>query len=116
MEKGGIGRSARRSVWKLSYFLRKCIFSVLSVGPNPSHIAFIMDGNRRYGKQRNLKEGAGHNAGYLALMFMVIYCCELGIKYITAYAFSIDNFKRRPEEVQEIMDLVNVLFCLDHSR
>ncbi|KAK6241419.1 hypothetical protein QUC31_014925 [Theobroma cacao] len=106
MEKGGISRSARRSLWKLSYLQRKCIFSVLSVGRLPTHIAFIMDGNRRYGEQRNLKEGAGHKAGYLALMLMVIYCCELGIKYITAYAFSIDNFKRGPDKVQYIMDLM----------
>ncbi|XVE49596.1 hypothetical protein DITRI_Ditri01bG0094700 [Diplodiscus trichospermus] len=107
MQKGGvIGEKIPTFLFKVVHFLRKCIFSVLSVGPIPEHIAFIMDGNRRYARLRNLKEGAGHDAGYFALMSMVIYCCELGIKYVTAYAFSIDNFKRGPEEVQYIMDLM----------
>ncbi|XAR61109.1 Rubber cis-polyprenylcistransferase [Bertholletia excelsa] len=87
-------------------FLRKCIFRVLSIGPVPRHIAFIMDGNRRYAKRWNLLEGAGHRVGFLALMSMLQYCYELGVKYVTIYAFSIDNFKRRPEEVQSVMDLL----------
>jgi ditrans,polycis-polyprenyl diphosphate synthase len=90
----------------LGSFLRKCIFSILSVGPLPSHIAFIMDGNRRYAKNQNMAEGAGHKAGYLTLMKMLCYCYELGVKYLTVYAFSIDNFKRRPEEVHSLMDLM----------
>ncbi|OMP03229.1 Di-trans-poly-cis-decaprenylcistransferase-like protein [Corchorus capsularis] len=105
MEKDGVSKSAR-VLWKLSCFFRKFIVSTLSVGPIPAHVAFIMDGNRRYAKQRNLEEGEGHNAGYLALKFMVYYCLELGIKHVTAYAFSIDNFKRSPEGVQRIMDLM----------
>ena len=91
-------------IWAL--FLRKCIFSVLSVGPIPNHIAFIMDGNRRFAKKQNLIEGAGHKVGYLALMSMLRYSYELGVKYVTIYAFSIENFKRRPEEVQSVMDLM----------
>lgn len=79
---------------------------VLSVGPIPNHIAFIMDGNRRYAKKQNLVEGDGHKAGFLALMVMLGHCYELGVKYITVYAFSIDNFKRQPEEVQHVMDLM----------
>lgn len=87
-------------------FIRKCIFNVLSVGPIPEHIAFIMDGNRRYAKKQNLVGGNSHKAGYLALMSMLGYCYELGVKYVTVYAFSIDNFKRQPEEVQHLMDLM----------
>ncbi|CAI9097046.1 OLC1v1033342C1 [Oldenlandia corymbosa var. corymbosa] len=86
--------------------LRKCVFSVLSVGPLPDHIAFIMDGNRRYAKKCNLLEGDGHKLGYSALMNMLKYCYELGVKFVTIYAFSIDNFKRRPEEVQSTMQLI----------
>ncbi|KAK5838172.1 hypothetical protein PVK06_006899 [Gossypium arboreum] len=67
----------------------KCMHCVLSVGPMPSHIGFIMDGNRRYGTKNKLKQVAGHEAGYFALLSMVTYCYELGIKYVTAYAFSI---------------------------
>ncbi|GMI69304.1 cis-prenyltransferase 1, cis-prenyltransferase 3 [Hibiscus trionum] len=87
-------------------FLRKCIFYILSVGLIPNHIAFIMDGNRRYTKRLNLMQGAGHKVGYSALMSMLKYCYELGVRYVTIYAFSIDNFKRSPEEVQSLMDLM----------
>ncbi|XP_059626010.1 dehydrodolichyl diphosphate synthase CPT3-like [Cornus florida] len=90
----------------LGSFLRRCIFRVLSVGPIPNHIAFIMDGNRRYAKKQNMIEGTGHKIGFLTLMSVLIYCYELGVKYVTIYAFSIDNFKRRPEEVQSVMELM----------
>ncbi|KAK8616206.1 hypothetical protein V6N13_017764 [Hibiscus sabdariffa] len=69
-----------------------------------------MDGNRRFAKQRNMKVGAGHEAGYFALMSMLIHCSELGVKYVTAYAFSIDNFKRRTEEVECLVDLMTEKF------
>lgn len=105
MEKGGGSRI--NQIWgNLVTFLRRCIFCVLSVGPIPNHIAFIMDGNCRYGKKRNLMEGTGHRFGFLALMSMLKYCYELGVRYVTIYAFSIDNFKRCPEEVQSLMDLM----------
>ncbi|MBA0635408.1 hypothetical protein Godav_024831 [Gossypium davidsonii] len=86
-------------------FLRKCLFRVLRVGPIPSHIAVIMDGNRRYAKKKKIDDMTGYDAGALALLHLIIYCMELGVKYVTAYAFSIDNFRRHPEEVQKIMDL-----------
>lgn len=91
---------------RFSSFLRKCMFNVLSVGPVPNHIAFIMDGNRRYAKKRNLPVGDGHRAGFSSLMWILGYCYELGVKYVTIYAFSIDNFKRLPNEVQTLMDLM----------
>ncbi|WMV20539.1 hypothetical protein MTR67_013924 [Solanum verrucosum] len=64
-----------------------------------------MDGNRRYSKKQNLIDGNGHRAGFSALINMLKYCYELGVKYITVYAFSIDNFKRRPEEVVSLMSV-----------
>ncbi|XP_010914203.1 dehydrodolichyl diphosphate synthase CPT3 isoform X1 [Elaeis guineensis] len=87
-------------------FLRKCLFSVLSFGPIPKHIAFIMDGNRRFAKSRNVKKGAGHRVGFTALTSVLQYCYEMGVKYVTVYAFSIDNFKRQRDEVQSLMDLM----------
>ncbi|CAM0912971.1 unnamed protein product [Alopecurus aequalis] len=90
----------------LQNFLRKCVMAVLSYGPMPKHIAFIMDGNRRYAKSRSIKEGAGHRVGFSALMGSLLYCYEMGVKYITVYAFSIDNFKRDPSEVQTLMELM----------
>ncbi|KAJ0096359.1 hypothetical protein Patl1_29265 [Pistacia atlantica] len=65
-----------------------------------------MDGNRRYAKKCNLEEGAGHRAGYSSLMSLLKYCYELGVKYVTIYAFSIENFKRKPDEVHDLMDLM----------
>ncbi|XP_051114755.1 dehydrodolichyl diphosphate synthase 6-like [Andrographis paniculata] len=87
-------------------YMRKWLFRVLSIGPVPRHLAFILDGNRRYAKKHNLGDGMGHRAGFLALMSIMKYCYELGVKYVTIYAFSIDNFRRRPEEVQSVMDLM----------
>ncbi|PIA56837.1 hypothetical protein AQUCO_00700884v1 [Aquilegia coerulea] len=87
-------------------FIRTCIFRMLAEGPIPFHIAFIMDGNRRFARKQNLKEGAGHRVGFLALLAVLKYCSELGVKFVTVYAFSIDNFKRRPEEVQYVMALL----------
>ncbi|XP_074276785.1 dehydrodolichyl diphosphate synthase CPT3-like [Silene latifolia] len=87
-------------------FLVKWMFRILSVGPLPNHIAFIMDGNRRFAKKKNLDERDGYRAGFLALMFMLKQCYELGIRYITIYSFAIDNFKRHPEEVKCLMELM----------
>ncbi|KAL2941528.1 Dehydrodolichyl diphosphate synthase 6 [Bienertia sinuspersici] len=90
----------------LGHIARRCLFGILSMGPIPDHIAFIMDGNRRYSKKYNMDEGAGHKSGFIALTTMLRYCYELEVKYITVYAFSIDNFKRRPEEVNFLMELM----------
>ncbi|KAK9074807.1 hypothetical protein SSX86_003126 [Deinandra increscens subsp. villosa] len=87
--------------------IRTLLFSVISIGPIPQHIAFIMDGNRRFAKKWQLEEGAGHKAGFLALISILKYCYEIGVKYVTVYAFSIDNFNRRPDEVQYVMDLMH---------
>nr|XP_004287734.2 PREDICTED: dehydrodolichyl diphosphate synthase 6-like [Fragaria vesca subsp. vesca] len=106
MDEKSFVAAANKTFGRLTTFLRKCLFSVLSVGPIPAHIAFIMDGNRRYAKRRNLPVGEGHKAGYWALMSLLRCCWEMGVKYVTVYAFSIDNFKRSPEEVQTLMDLL----------
>ncbi|KAK3014698.1 hypothetical protein RJ639_009628 [Escallonia herrerae] len=105
MDKGSSSHETQR-FGSFGSFLRRCIISILSTAPIPNHIAFIMDGNRRYCKRKNLMEGAGHRVGFLALMAMLRYCYELGVKCVTVYAFSIDNFKRRPEEVQSLMELM----------
>ncbi|KAK2372938.1 Undecaprenyl pyrophosphate synthetase family protein [Trifolium repens] len=60
----------------------------------------------RYAMKRNLGDGGGHKAGFSALLSILRYCYELGIKYVSVYAFSIDNFRRKPKEVQSVMDLM----------
>ena len=72
----------------------------------PSHIAIIMDGNRRWAKKRNLPIAAGHKAGAETLQKIIEVSMELGIKYLTVYAFSTENWKRDPKEVNDLMNLL----------
>lgn len=72
------------------------------------HIAIIMDGNRRWAKEHNLPSAAGHKKGVTSLRETVRACDELGIKYLTVYAFSTENWKRSKDEVDFLMDLVAV--------
>ena len=72
----------------------------------PQHIAIIMDGNGRWAKQRGLPRTAGHAAGAEAFRRIANYCRTLGVKYLTVYAFSTENWKRSQEEVAGIMRLL----------
>ena len=72
----------------------------------PQHIAIIMDGNRRWAKQRNLDIILGHKQGAENLEAIAKYCNKIGIKYLTVYAFSTENWKRTKEEVGALMLLL----------
>lgn len=72
----------------------------------PKHIAIIMDGNRRWAKERNLPIKQGHKEGGKTLEKIVRYANKIGIRYITVYAFSTENWKRTEEEVSAIMLLM----------
>ena len=72
----------------------------------PKHIAIIMDGNRRWAKQRNLPAKLGHKEGAKTLEKIVRYANKIGLKYITVYAFSTENWKRTEEEVSALMLLL----------
>ena len=69
----------------------------------PKHIAIIMDGNRRWAKQKGKNAAFGHREGAKALEKIVRYANNIGIKYITVYAFSTENWKRTEEEVSSLM-------------
>ena len=71
----------------------------------PSHIAIIMDGNGRWAKKRGMPRTYGHKAGADTLRKILTYCGELGVKYLTVYAFSTENWKRAKEEVDALMFL-----------
>ncbi len=73
---------------------------------NLRHIAIIMDGNRRWAKERNLPSAVGHKKGVDALKSVMRACNDFGIKYLTVYAFSTENWNRKPEEVNFLMDLL----------
>ncbi len=72
----------------------------------PQHIAIIMDGNGRWAKSRGLPRTAGHAAGAETFRTIATYCREIGIRYLTVYAFSTENWKRPAEEVSAIMGLL----------
>ena len=74
----------------------------------PKHIAIIMDGNRRWAKERNLKVSDGHKQGAETLQKVANYCNNIGIKYLTVYAFSTENWKRSSEEVGALMKLLRL--------
>lgn len=73
---------------------------------NLKHIAVIMDGNRRWAKEKNLPSAMGHKKGVDALKTTLKACHKFGIKYLTVYAFSTENWNRKPEEVEFLMDLL----------
>ena len=72
----------------------------------PRHIAIIMDGNGRWAKKRGLPRTAGHAAGAENFRTIATYCKDIGIDYLTVYAFSTENWKRPAEEVGAIMGLL----------
>lgn len=69
----------------------------------PEHIAIIMDGNGRWAKKRSLPRTAGHAAGSKNFKDIARYCNKIGLKYLTVYAFSTENWKRPKDEVDNIM-------------
>ena len=71
----------------------------------PTHIAIIMDGNGRWAKNRSLPRTAGHAAGSKTFKDIARYCNKIGLKYLTVYAFSTENWKRPKEEVDNIMKI-----------
>lgn len=72
----------------------------------PTHIGIIMDGNGRWAKKRGLPRKAGHKKGADTFRSTVIYCNKLGVKYLTVYAFSTENWKRPKDEIDGIMNLL----------
>ena len=77
----------------------------VDMGRLPRHIAIIMDGNGRWAKKRGLPRTAGHKVGAEVFRDIATYCQELGIEYLTIYAFSTENWKRPKDEVDVLMSL-----------
>ncbi|KYN31675.1 Dehydrodolichyl diphosphate synthase [Trachymyrmex septentrionalis] len=86
------------------------VLKVIKTGEIPKHVAFIMDGSRRYAKKQNLTIAEGHSKGFDKMIEMLNWCMYLGIVEVTLYAFSIENFKRSKEEVDNLMHLARQNF------
>ena len=72
----------------------------------PNHVAIILDGNGRWAKQRGLKRSLGHKAGFENLKTLAKYVFDKGVKVLSVYAFSTENFKREKDEVDYLMNLL----------
>jgi undecaprenyl diphosphate synthase len=99
----------RNLVWKLLKVNKKQDIFVsheLDMLNIPKHIAIIMDGNGRWAKERNLPRTMGHRAGIETIRAVVKECSKIGVKYLTLYAFSTENWRRPTEEVNALMKLL----------
>lgn len=90
----------------IQHHAKNFLANVLKAGPVPQHIAFIMDGNRRFAKIHNQETREGHNAGFQSLSKLLELCYNTGIKTVSIYAFSIENFKRSQYEVDSLMEIL----------
>lgn len=82
----------------------------------PKHVGYILDGNRRWARQHSLPEFDGHLAGYNALKEVIEGSVEQGIKYVSVYAFSTENWQRDAKEVSHLMRLVMRAISSDLGR
>lgn len=80
----------------------------------PQHIAIIMDGNRRWARSRGLSDGQGHEAGAQNLQKIVEYCRDIGVKHLTVYALSTENWRKRP--IQEVRGLFRLLIDITRKK
>ncbi|CAJ0758333.1 21899_t:CDS:2 [Entrophospora sp. SA101] len=87
---------------------RNLLIRILCNGPIPKHIGFIMDGNRRFANKMKWQAKEGHYEGFSSLIKILDTCLKLGVKVVTVYAFSIENFKRSKDEVDVLMELAKV--------
>lgn len=76
----------------------------------PAHIAIIMDGNGRWAKEQGLKRTAGHEKGASVVRNITVHCSDIGVKYLTLYAFSTENWTRPKLEVEFLMQLLQKYF------
>ncbi|KAL6717629.1 cis-prenyltransferase [Lecanora helva] len=88
--------------------LRDLLIGALRQGPIPQHVAFVMDGNRRFARTHGIETVEGHNLGFEALARVLEVCYKSGVKVVTVYAFSIENFKRSKYEVDALMEMAKV--------
>ncbi len=88
------------------FFRRKTVLLPDDYKHLPDHLAIIMDGNGRWAQKRKLPRSAGHRAGASKLRDVTAWCGDLGIKYLTVYAFSTENWSRPDREVHNLMNLL----------
>ncbi len=103
-------RIARKFLSPVYKLYEKRLLSQVRKGPIPNHLAVIMDGNRRYAESLGLHPNEGHVIGKDTLENLSDWCRNLNIRYLTVYAFSLENFGREEEELEALMDLFEESF------
>lgn len=98
------------SDYKYRWYEKLAMNVVKSGGHLPKHIAFIMDGNRRYAKSERIATIDGHTRGFDKLSNCLRWCLDIGVREVTTFAFSIENFKRNEEEVNDLLNLARDKF------
>ncbi|PFH60935.1 hypothetical protein XA68_18555 [Ophiocordyceps unilateralis] len=93
--------------WALNQ-LRNLLIGALQQGVIPQHVAFEMDGNRRYARSHRMETLEGHHRGFEALARVMEICYRCGVKVVTVYAFSVENYNRPQHEVEGLMQLAKV--------
>lgn len=88
--------------------LQNLLINIIASGPVPQHVSFIMDGNRRFAKRMELPLKRGHEAGGATLLSLCYVLKRMGVRCVSAYAFSIENFNRPPEEVDVLTSMFSV--------
>ncbi|XP_030378180.1 dehydrodolichyl diphosphate synthase complex subunit DHDDS [Scaptodrosophila lebanonensis] len=92
-------------------FLQRQTLRVLRICRHiPHHVAFVMDGNRRFAKSKDIDKIEGHSRGFEKLADCLNWCLEIGIREVTTFAFSIENFKRSTDEVEGLFNLAREKF------
>lgn len=82
----------------------------------PSHVAIILDGNRRWARENNISNFEGHRRGFENIRKMTTYIFDKGVKYLSVFAFSTENFKRSAEEVKYLMNLFVNEFTREYQK
>ena len=99
-------KALTRRIFKLAYKVyEKKLWNEIKGGPIPAHVGLILDGNRRWARKIGLNHALGHEAGFEKLKEVLRWCWELGVKTVTIYAFSTENFRRSKDEVEHLMKL-----------
>jgi tritrans,polycis-undecaprenyl-diphosphate synthase [geranylgeranyl-diphosphate specific] len=88
----------------------KWLWYQVKSGEKPEHIAIILDGNRRWASENDLNPWLGHKKGAETVEQLLDWCDKLGVRFATLYTFSMENFRRSPQEVEEIMQIAEEKF------
>lgn len=98
---------------KINLLMKTMTTAIFNIGGHiPKSIAIIMDGNRRFAVRKKVEKIKGHEEGLSKLLQVISWCLDFGIKELTVFAFSIDNFNRPHEEVEALMNLAQEKFVI----